>query len=109
VLNADIIKEALATDSLTNLDLNTGDINALVQDDLSGQLKESLKLETSPSKASLNKLGNKEYHESRASNAAETKPPSILDRQSSQLHTPDVSMSSNVGPASNSPSKKNAK
>merc|ERR1712226_1316740 len=55
VLNTEIIKEALANDSLTNLDLNTGDINALVQDELIGQLKENLKLESSPSKIQLNK------------------------------------------------------
>ena len=99
VLNTEIIKEALANDSLTNLDLNTGiikitllkwslisnknnilytdnggyiyhnlsfqigDINALVnvQDDLSGQLKDSLKLESSPSKMPMNKHENKEY------------------------------------------------
>ena len=61
VLNTEIIKEALANDSLTNLDLNTGDINALVQDELSGHLKDSLKLENSPSKTPLNKHENKEY------------------------------------------------
>ena len=38
-----------------------GDINALVQDELSGQLKDSLKLESSPSKMPMNKHENKEY------------------------------------------------
>lgn len=109
VLNTEIIKEALANDSLTNLDLNTGDINALVnvQDDLSGQLKDSLKLESSPSKMPMNKHENKEYQDTRAQNMTDHKVTSSVDRQSSQLHTPDVSMSSNHGqPSHSSPNKK---
>merc|ERR1711902_188205 len=107
VLNTEIIKEALANDSLTNLDLNTGDINALVQDDLSGQLDKSLKLESSPSKMPMNKHENKEYQDTRAQNMTDHKVTSSVDRQSSQLHTPDVSMSSNHGqPSHSSPNKK---
>lgn len=110
VLNTEIIKEALANDSLTNLDLNTGDINALVQDELSGQLKENLKLESSPSKIQLNKLENKEYQDTRAPSMADLKPSSSHDRHSSQLHTPDISMSSNHGqPTNSSPNKKTNK
>jgi len=108
VLNSEIINQAFVqNDSLTNLDLNTGDINALVQDELSGQMKESLKLETSPSKSHPNKQENKEFQESGADNLAHPKLP--LDRQSSQLHTPDISMSSNLGPPTNSPNKKSNK
>jgi hypothetical protein len=113
LLNTDITKEALATlanDSLTNLDLNTGDINALVQEELSGQLKDSLKLESSPLKAQPphhhHKNENKEYQDSRCPQLTDSKAVTSLDRQSSQLHTPDVSMSSNMGQAHNSPSKK---
>merc|ERR1712038_1817478 len=86
LLNTDITKEALATlanDSLTKLD-------------------------SSPLKGHPphHKNENKEYQDSRCPQVTDSKAITSLDRQSSQLHTPDVSMSSNMGQAHNSPSKK---